>query len=272
MRASALAAKKGGTSWGQIALGTFGTFWIIAMIAPVLLIIAVSFNPQHIVFPPEGFTMDWYLKALTADNFVRAFFLSVQVGLVAAAVSSVVALMAAIALVRYRFRAKALLTQILMSPLLIPTVVIGLAIYQFAIFMGIGRSFWALVIGHIIITLPFPLRTIMATLHGVDTSLEEAAIMLGEHPVRAFFKITFPLVKMGIAGGALLSFIVSWNNYPLSIFLSTSEFAPLPVEIFFYLQWQFEPLIAAVSTITIIFSIILIFTVERVVGLSAFAR
>lgn len=96
--------------------------------------------------------------------------------------------------------------------------------------------------------------------------------MLGEHPVRAFFKITFPQVRMGVAGGALLSFIVSWNNYPLSIFLSTPEFAPLPVEIFFYLQWQFEPLIAAVSTITILFSILLIFAVERMIGLSAFTR
>lgn len=258
--------------WGRVALAAFGSFWIAAMVAPVLLIIAVSFNPQHIVMPPDGFTLDWYGKALTAGNFVKAFVLSVQVGVVAAAVSSALALMAAIAIVRYSFPAKAIVTQILMSPLLIPTVVIGLAIYQFAILIGVGRSFWALVAGHIIITLPFPLRTIMATLQGVDTSLEEAAIMLGEHPVRAFFKITFPLVKMGVAGGALLSFIVSWNNYPLSIFLSTSDFAPLPVEIFFYLQWQFEPLIAAVSTVTIVFSIILIFAVERIVGLSAFTR
>jgi putative spermidine/putrescine transport system permease protein len=163
-------------------------------------------------------------------------------------------------------------TQLLMSPLLIPTVVIGLAIYQAAIMIGIGRSFLALTIGHIIITLPFPLRTIMANLQNTDPSLEEAAIMLGEHPVRAFFKITFPQVRMGVAGGALLSFIVSWNNYPLSIFLSTPEFAPLPVEIFFYLQWQFEPLIAAVSTITILFSILLIFAVERMIGLSAFTK
>jgi putative spermidine/putrescine transport system permease protein len=112
----------------------------------------------------------------------------------------------------------------------------------------------------------------MANLQNTDPSLEEAAIMLGEHPVKAFFKITFPQVRMGVAGGALLSFIVSWNNYPLSIFLSTPEFAPLPVEIFFYLQWQFEPLIAAVSTITILFSILLIFAVERMIGLSAFTK
>ena len=196
----------------------------------------------------------------------------IQIGIVAAAVSAGVALCAAMAIVRYPFRGKGVVTQFLMSPLLIPTVVIGLAIYQAAITVGIGRSFLALTIGHIIITLPFPLRTIMANLQNTDPSLEEAAIMLGEHPVRAFFKITFPQVRMGVAGGALLSFIVSWNNYPLSIFLSTPEFAPLPVEIFFYLQWQFEPLIAAVSTITILFSILLIFAVERMVGLSAFTR
>jgi putative spermidine/putrescine transport system permease protein len=262
----------GSRDWGQIALAAFGSFWILAMIAPVLVIVAVSFNPRHVVLPPEGFTLDWYGKALQAENFVRAFLLSVQIGFVAAVVSALVALMAAIALMRHPFRGKALVTQILMSPLLIPTVVVGLAVYQTAVLVGVGRSFWALVIGHIIITLPFPLRTIMATLQGVDVSLEEAAIMLGEHPVRAFFKITVPLIRMGVAGGALLSFIVSWNNYPLSIFLSTPEFAPLPVEIFFYLQWQFEPLIAAVSTITIFFSIALIFAVERVVGLSAFTR
>jgi putative spermidine/putrescine transport system permease protein len=203
---------------------------------------------------------------------VRAFLLSIQIGVVSAAVSAGVALCAAMAIVRHPFRGKGVVTQLLMSPLLIPTVVIGLAIYQAAIMIGIGRSFLALTIGHIIITLPFPLRTIMANLQNTDPSLEEAAIMLGEHPVRAFFKITFPQVRMGVAGGALLSFIVSWNNYPLSIFLSTPEFAPLPVEIFFYLQWQFEPLIAAVSTITILFSILLIFAVERMIGLSAFTK
>lgn len=265
-------ADSGFRSPARIALAIFGLFWIAVMIAPIVVIVASSFNPRHIVFPPEGFTLDWYKRAFAADNFVRAFFLSIQIGIVAAAVSAGVALCAAMAIVRYPFRGKGVVTQFLMSPLLIPTVVIGLAIYQAAITVGIGRSFLALTIGHIIITLPFPLRTIMANLQNTDPSLEEAAIMLGEHPVRAFFKITFPQVRMGVAGGALLSFIVSWNNYPLSIFLSTPEFAPLPVEIFFYLQWQFEPLIAAVSTITILFSILLIFAVERMVGLSAFTK
>ncbi|MBM3627053.1 MAG: ABC transporter permease [Alphaproteobacteria bacterium] len=257
---------------GRLALSAFGAFWVLVMVAPILVIVAASFNPRHIVFPPEGFTLAWYGKALGSENFVRAFLLSVKIGVVAAAASAAVALCAAVAIVRYPFRGKEAIVQALMSPLLIPTVVIGLAIYQAAIMVGIGRSFLALVIGHVIIAFPFPLRTIMANLQGTDPSLEEAAIMLGEHPVRAFFKVTFPQVRMGVAGGALLSFIVSWNNYPLSIFLSTPEFAPLPVEIFFYLQWQFEPLIAAVSSITIVFSILLIFAVERMIGLSAFTR
>jgi putative spermidine/putrescine transport system permease protein len=265
-------ADSGFRSPTRITLAIFGLFWIAVMIAPIVVIVASSFNPRHVVFPPEGFTLDSYRRAFAAENFVRAFFLSIQIGAVAAAVSAGVALCAAIAIVRYPFRGKGVVTQLLMSPLLIPTVVIGLAIYQAAITIGVGRSFLALTIGHIIISLPFPLRTIMANLQNTDPSLEEAAIMLGEHPVKAFFKITFPQVRMGVAGGALLSFIVSWNNYPLSIFLSTPEFAPLPVEIFFYLQWQFEPLIAAVSTITILFSILLIFAVERMIGLSAFTK
>lgn len=268
----AIERRSGDVGAGRLALGAFGTFWLLVLIAPVLVILAVSFNPRHLVFPPEGFSLQWYGKALSAENFVRAFLLSIQIGVVASLASAAVGLAAAVALIRYPFRGRGFVMQLLMSPLLIPTVVIGLAIYQAAAVAGLGRSFLALTIGHIIITLPFPLRTIMATLQGADASLEEAAVMLGEHPVRAFFKITFPLVRMGVAGGALLSFIVSWNNYPLSIFLSTPDFAPLPVEIFFYLQWQFEPLIAAVSALTILFSILLIFAVERMVGLSAFTK
>ncbi|MGQ0663140.1 MAG: ABC transporter permease [Pseudomonadota bacterium] len=261
-----------GIDWGRLGLASFGVFIIILMLAPVFVIVAVSFNPQHVIMPPAGFSLRWYAALPEADKFINAFWLSLRLGTLAALVSTAVALAAAVAIVRFDFRGKDLVTMVLMSPLLVPSVVVGLAMYQFMFVLGLGRSFLALALGHIVITLPFPLRTIMATLSNLDPALEEAAVMLGEHPVKAFLKITLPLARMGVAGGAFLAFLVSWNNYPLSIFLSTADYAPLPVEIFFYLQWQLEPIIAAVSTVTILFSIVLIFAVERFVGLTALMK
>lgn len=254
---------------GWLLMSVFGTVTILLLIAPLLVIVLVSVNPEHIVLPPEGFSLRWYRQLPFEEKFIRAFWLSLRLGAVAAAVSTMVGIPSAVALVRYEFTGKRLVMTLLMSPILVPAVIAGLALYQYLFVLGLGRSFLSLALGHIVITLPFPLRTLTASLQGLDPALEEAAIMLGETPMRAFLKVTLPLAKMGVVGGAALSFLVSWNNFPLSVFLSTVELSPLPVEIFNYLQWQFKPVIAAVSAVTILFSVVLIFMVERFVGLSA---
>jgi putative spermidine/putrescine transport system permease protein len=149
-------------------------------------------------------------------------------------------------------------------------VILALALYQVVIVATRTTSLLALLIGHIVVTLPYPIRTITAVLEGLDPSLDDAAASVGATPLQTITKIILPLARSGIVAGALFAFIVSWNDFPISIFLAPPQGIPLPVRIYSYILFEYKPLIAAVSTYLILLSVVVVFSIERLVGFTVF--
>jgi len=155
-------------------------------------------------------------------------------------------------LVRYSFKGKNFLETFFVLPMLVPEVLLGVALLLFFIKIQLNLTLFSLIIAHIVITIPYVVRTVSVSLHGVDPMLEEAAKMLGATKVQAFFKVTLPLIRSGIISGALFSFIISFGDINLSLFLTGPNTATIPVHIFSEIQWQGDPTIAAISAIQIL--------------------
>lgn len=156
-----------------------------------------------------------------------------------------------------------------MSPLFIPAVIVALALFQFIFMMGVGNNIWVLLAAHIVVTLPYPVRNVIAQMENFDDRLEEAALSVGATPSQALRRVTLPLLKASIVPSLIIVFVLSWNNYTVSIFLANKDWTTLPLQLRAYLQYEYEPFVAAMSTILIIASIILLLIVDRTVGLGS---
>jgi putative spermidine/putrescine transport system permease protein len=240
-------------------IAAYTTFLIV--LAPLLAVIWVSFFENKIIgFPPTGYTLKWFANAWNFERFHRGFTLSVQVGLVATAVSLVIGVPAALALARKKFAGHELVHSLLMSPLIVPGIVAGAAIYMFFIEVEVllneqfnlevpfAGSLFGLCIGHTLLALPWTVRLVTASLIGMDRRLEEAAMSLGANPLRTFWHVTLPVIRPGIVAGAVFSFVISFVDLEKSIFLVGPGRTTLPIEMVNYLEWNIDPTIAAVAT------------------------
>jgi len=244
------------------------TFLIIfCLFFPIAITIVVSFNKSGFLLPPSGMTFRWYVKVLTYREFITGMYVSLIVALLSSGIASLLGTLASLALVRYRFKGKDFINTFFMSPLMMPVVIIGLAVYSFLVKLGISNSIFALIIGHIVLIMPFSIRTISASLQNFDRSLEEAAMNVGASPMRTFFSITLPIIKTGAIAGMMMAFILSWNNFALSIFLSSPNWIPLPLQLFSYIKFEFDPTGAALSSILVFLSGIAIIVIDRLIGI-----
>ena len=159
------------------------------------------------------------------------------------------------------------MSAVFLSPLVLPTIVLGVAILQYASWLGFARTFSALLVGHVVLVTPYVIRTALASLSGMDPGLEEAAQDLGATPTETFFLVTLPLIKPGIVAGALFAFINSWINVEVSIFNSTSQLTTIPVKLFNYIQFNIDPRLAAVSAVTIYFAVLIVLAIDFFVGI-----
>ena len=157
------------------------------------------------------------------------------------------------------------------GPLVFPMLVTGIAFLQFFNGLRFGAVFWQLVIGHVVITLPYVMRTVTASLQMIDERLEAASRVLGAGPFETLFKVTLPLAANGILAGAVFAFVTSFDNFPVSMWLVNAEYRTLPLTLFALIDRFLDPSIAAISSLTIAFSLILAILVERLVGLRRFA-
>ena len=174
---------------------------------------------------------------------------------------------AALVLARVRFPGRQALSALLFSPLILPAIVMGAAILQYASALGFARTFGAVLVGHTVIVMPYVVRTTLASLFGLDLSFEEAARDLGDTGLGAFFRITLPLIKPGVIAGALFAVIISWINVELSMFNTTAELMTIPVKLFNYIQYSVDPMIAAVSAGTIYVAIVVVIMLDLTVGI-----
>jgi putative spermidine/putrescine transport system permease protein len=238
----------------------------LGLLAPLVVVIAVSFGPSAAFeFPPRGVTLHWFEAFFESQAFVTAFFrVSLVVGLLAAALATLLGTSAALGLVRFRFFGREVLEVFFLAPLLVPEILLGAALYLFYARLAIQASIWTLLWGHLVICTPYVIRTVTAGLVGLDPRLEEAAMSLGATRVQAFFKVTLPLLRSSLLSGAIFAFIISFSDINLALFLSGPESATLPVHIFSQIQWQGDPTIAAASSLQIVIIGMLILVVQRI--------
>jgi putative spermidine/putrescine transport system permease protein len=235
------------------------------LLAPLVVVIGVSFNSgAGFDFPPIGLSLRWYERFFASAAFMDAFFgVSLLVGLATALLATGLGGLAAIGLVRFRFAGRAAVESFFLTPLLVPHILLGAALYLFYARLGAKASLATLILAHLVIATPYVIRSVTAALVGIDRRLEEAAMSLGANRVQAFRMVVLPLLRSSLLSGAIFGFIVSFSDINLSLFLSGPGATTLPVQIFSEIQWGGDPTIAAASALQIVVVGLLILAVQR---------
>jgi putative spermidine/putrescine transport system permease protein len=243
------------------------------MLAPLVLIVWMSFTPdEFFTLPTREFTLRWYHQVFAHPGFVNAFILSLRLAIASALVATCLAFFAAYAIVRFEFPGRQALDALFMSPLVIPAVVFGIAMLQFLNRLGLYNTFASLVAAHVIVVIPFAIRAVNAALLEVPRELEWAAMNLGASRLRALWRVTLPIALKGVAAGFIFAFIMSFDEVTVTIFMTGPAYQTLPIRIYNYLSDQVDPTVAAVSSMLILMSLVLVFLLDRVGGLKALSK
>ncbi len=254
-----------------VALQVYAALAFAFLMLPVVVVILASFSTtSYLTVPPKGVTLRWFGEVLANREYVDAIIYSVMLAAVATVGALGLGISAAYALIRWPVPFAQAISALLMSPLIFPGVVVGVALLQLYAVMGIAGSFAGLVAAHMVITVPYTTRAIMASLAGTDATLEDAARTLGANRWVAFYTVTLPLIRPGVVAGGLFAFIVSFDNVPVTIFLLGSRQMTLPVKIFSSIEYGVDPTIAAVSTMLIVGTGLLLIVAERWIGFHRF--
>ena len=229
------------------------------ILMPLVIVIVYSFSSvAYGVFPPPGLSLRWYGHLFELASFRGAFLRSITIALAATTVALLTGLLCALALVRGRFPGKEPLRGFLLSPIVMPKIVLGVGWFIFFARLGLQGGVFAITLAHIIVVLPFIINILAANLVGLDISLEEAAQDLGASAPTVLWRIVLPQIRSGLIISGLLAFIVSFDQVESSIFLTRGENNTLPIEMFLYMEkWQ-DPTIAALSALLILFAAVLV--------------
>lgn len=247
--------------------------WLVILFLqiPVLVVVLASFSTtSYLTIPPQGWTLRWFGKVLSDPNYLSAIRMSLVLAFGSTILSLALGTAAAYALHRKALPGSEAITAFLMAPLVLPSVVIGVAMLQFYAITGLRGTLVGLLAAHVVITVPYTVRAALTGLAGVDDALEEAARVLGATGFEAFRLVTLPLIAPGLVAGALFAFITSLDNVPVTIFLIGANQTTLPVLIFSSVEMGIDPSVAAVSTLLIVVTGIALLITERRAGFHRF--
>jgi len=246
----------------------FHTLFILFLLAPLAAVVAVSFTGKgYLSMPTDGLSLRWFKAILQYPGFIDAFWMSLYLGLASATVAVAVAIPAAIAIGRFRFPGRDAVTAVFMSPLMIPAIVLGVSFLRFFSEVGLSGTFIGIALAHVIIVMPYALRLVLASVTGLPRDAEQAAETLGASRWTVFRRVTLPLILPGIAGGWLLAFITSFDEVTMSIFVASPETMTLPVRMYHHIAQTIDPLIASISTVLIVMTVVLMLVLDRLYGL-----
>jgi putative spermidine/putrescine transport system permease protein len=252
---------------GPCALA-FHALFVVFMLAPILVTCAVAFTPEgYLSFPSHGLSLRWFRAIARYPEFVSAFEMSLILAALAATGALALAVPAALAIARYQFPGRTAIMALFLSPLMIPQVVLGIAFLRFFSEVGLSNSFLGLFLAHVVIVLPFALRLTLASAAGTDRSIEQAAVSLGGSAVTVARRVTLPLLLPGLISGWALSFITSFDDVTMTVFIAAPGAETLPVRMFLYIQDNIDPLVASVSALVIAVTTAMLVVLDRAYGL-----
>jgi putative spermidine/putrescine transport system permease protein len=241
---------------------------MVFILAPLLVTVAISISTsEYADFPPRGFTLAWYAKVLADPDFQASLSFSLMLALAATLGALGLGVPAAFAVARYRFPGHAAIAAALLSPLVFPVLITGVALLRMFSLLNSNSTPLNMWIAHVLVTMPYVVRTATASLILADITLEDAARTLGAARWTVFRRITIPQIAPGLAAGTLFAFMVSFDNFPISLWLADAQHNPVPILIFQTINNVFDPSIAAISTLMILLAMAIVLILERAIGL-----
>jgi putative spermidine/putrescine transport system permease protein len=235
------------------------------LVVPLLVVVPVSFSSgMYLQFPPPGFSLHWYQDYFGDPQWIDATVLSVKVALTVVILAVSIGILAALAIVRLPFPGIGLVRMALMTPLIVPSVVVSIAVYSVYVTLHLIGSFIGIVLAHTILALPFTVVLLVSGFQRVDRRLEEASYTMGASVAWTFRHVTLPILKPSIFAAAIFAFIASWDEVIMVIFIGGGAGTTLPLRMFNYLRTEINPTIAAVSTLLLVFAVLAFATAEGV--------
>jgi putative spermidine/putrescine transport system permease protein len=240
---------------------------VMFLFLPIVVVVGVGLSAGTVLtFPPDGLSLRWFVEAIAYEPFRSALWTSVVVAVLATVLALVVGVPATYAIHRRSPRGRHMLQLLFLSPLIVPELVLGFALFQLFLVDAGFDARTALVAGHAVLLLPYTVRVTGASLQQADPALEDAAAGLGAGPLTTFYRVTVPVIAPGVVAATMLSLLTSFNNVPLSLMLTSRRVETLPVAMLEYVQTSFTPMIAAVSTLLLLLTIGVALLTERLVG------
>jgi putative spermidine/putrescine transport system permease protein len=247
----------------RLLLAVFATLVFIFLIAPILAILPLSFNDStFLVYPMRGFTLHWYADVFASEKWRLAVQNSFLIGIPAAAIATALGTLAAIGLSLADFRGKAIVTALLLSPLVVPIIIVAVGLYFFFAPLGLTQTYAGLIMAHAALGAPFVVVTVGSALASFDRNLARAAASLGAPPVTVFRRVMLPLVRPGVISGALFAFAVSFDEVVTILLLAAPQQRTIPREMFDGMRDSLNPSITAVAAMLVTLAILLLLVVE----------
>lgn len=251
----------------------FGRLLVVAayafVLAPIVIVVLMSFSADaYIVFPPSGWSTRWFAALWTNTEFHAAFRTSLGLAVVVTVAALALGVPAALAIVRGAGRWRDAVYTVLTSPQLVPSVVLGLVLLLVFAPLRLVATLSGIVVAHTVVTLPFVVRIMVTTFSTLAPDCESAAATLGAPPSSVFWRVTLPLAAPGLVAAAAIAFIVSFDETVVTLFLSGPRFTTLPVAVFNYVTNRTDPLVAALSTVLLVGTALLVAAIERSIGLA----
>lgn len=255
---------------GHYALRIVAYLVLAFLIVPILVIIPLSFNAEPfftftsgmLALDPDAYSLRWYEEIITDQKWTLAIRNSFVIGIAAAILATVLGTIAAVGLASPWMPFKRMITALLLSPMIVPLIIIAAGMFFFYTGFGLVATYAGLVIAHAALGVPFVIITVTATLAGFDRTLFSAGVSLGGSPVRVFWDIVIPLIRPGVISGGLFAFVTSFDEVVLVLFLAGPQQRTIPRQMFSGLREQINPTILAVATLLVVLSIALLVTLE----------
>lgn len=244
---------------------------LLFLVGPFIVIIAASFSGgDTLAFPPQGFSLQWVVKVFMVQSFRPSFALSMFLAIFATFAALVLGIPASYALARYRIPFGETVRTVVSSPIIVPGIIVGLALLRYLVVPFRIDVILALFLAHTALVLPYAVRVVSASLDNLRSDIEEAAVLLGSSRLGAFFRVVMPNIRGGILAAFILGFVTSFNQVPVSLFLSGPGVQTLPIDMLGYMERTYDPSVAALSSLLAFMSIGIVFLAERFIGFSRY--
>jgi putative spermidine/putrescine transport system permease protein len=244
---------------------------LIFLLGPFVVVFVAGFSgDETLAFPPKSYSWRWMAHVFTVDAFQRSFATSLLVGVGSTLAALVLGVPVAYALARHKLPGAEAVRLLLTLPLIVPAIIVGLALLNHMVLVYNLPVLASLLVGHTALLVPYAVRVVSASLANLRADIDDAAVTLGATRWQAFARVVLPNIRGAIAAAAVLAFITSFNQVPVSLFLTGPGVSTLPIEMMSYMETSYDPSIAALSTILVVFTVLVVAATEKLLGISRY--